>query len=87
MLVPDCVVLCKLDVFLCFACDLLCVVVWCVVFLCVCFPKRTCSVGCTIQGSNDKCNVYGKKVTTIWGPNLGAIFGVQAAPLPKHAFV
>ena len=42
VLVPDCVVLCVLDVLLCFVCDISCGVVCCVVlffFLCV-FPNE-----------------------------------------------
>ena len=54
--------------------------------MCV-FPKRTCSVGCTIEESNDQGNVYDKNVTMILSQNLGAMFGVQAVPLPQNVSV
>ena len=80
-----CVILCVLDVLLCFV--IYCAVLYGVLFLMCVVPKRTCSVGCTIEESNDQGNVHGKNVTTVLSQNLGAMFGVQAVPLPQNEFV
>ena len=64
---------------LCVVRGLACHVVWFVVcaWLCVFvyfYPKRTCSVGCTIEESKDRGNTYDIWETTTWGRNLGAMF-------------